>query len=148
MVVHDLLHCVDKGVAAHWVGSVMVELTYYELQGTPMENFKQIAGLIEDAYKELNCISNRISNMQFNMMGPLPHTTNYPVFEAKAVETRYLVPALYLVCKNFNRTDAHHLRRTACGKYLCRFYEIIDTEGIKLSTEAFQELRLCVKRFL
>ena len=100
----DSLHILySRGVGSHLAGSLLHYCCYYDgtsrQKKAPATRLQLIFGKIKELYVQ-HQVSSRLSNLRLSMICTVgkPHK-NYPCLEAKAAETKHLLPCLLLVLK-------------------------------------------------
>lgn len=104
----DELHIIYLGTAAYLAGSILKLLAYTVLPGTPVENMKEVWGMIVEYYKT------RQTQCQFTNLGlssfcevSRPHQ-HYPKLKGKGAEIKDIMPALLAVWEALKRRRNEH----------------------------------------
>ncbi|CAE7030031.1 unnamed protein product [Symbiodinium natans] len=115
----DWLHCVDQGVAADYLGSLMHTILK-EIPGSPTEKLACLFKHVQDFYRRSNAES-RLDNLTAGMIKK--QNAASPKLRCKAGEARCLIPWISEACEHFLTGDtAEHRAATDAGKYLQECY--------------------------
>jgi len=132
MIMADVLHAIDLGVAAHVLGNVFFEL----LPNFGNNQQVQIKGLhtaILTWYKLHKVTSTMYGALTLDK---LRSTSSWPKLKAKAAAIRNLVPFAVELCSRFNSGSVHDTRRLELVRDLALFYDTLRDEGRILSQRA------------
>lgn len=150
----DSLHIIySRGVASHLAGSLLFYLCYYDGPGTkqkvsPTLRLQKIFARIKEVYVEAK-VSCRLTNLRLTMFcDPAKPHKNYPVLEAKAAETKHLLPCLLQVLQEvLPAEEPIHGKMQACLASLVSIAEHYDACGMFLTHNEFKEASNLAKRF-
>ena len=140
MVMIDILHTVDLGIAAHIIGNIL--FVYGILRGvfggrTFSDRVQATAAALDAWYKRTKC--------PYRLQGALTlerirATSQWPKLKAKAAVARYLAKfALWVVEEHGNGTEHDNLVLNVAG-LLCAFYSVLECESRFLSEAARHNL--------
>jgi hypothetical protein len=138
-VVIDVLHCVDQGLSCHVVANTFVEVMNESADwGTTQA--QRCASLDADLRKWYKT-DKRAMHVQGKLTWErIQADGDWPRLKAKAAAVRHVARYSHHLSILYDDGSAHAKRRRAVNQLLCRFYEIIDSEGRYLSVEAKLEI--------
>ena len=145
MMLHDVLHNLDQGVALHVIGNILFYYSYYK-PGAPADNFQALAQRLQEIYVE-DRVRERISMFKLsalnNVNSPM---ADYPkLHHAKAAETRHLAPVLLKLVEELIASSGgaslEEQHQRLCLDMLCRIYSIICNGGVILSDREADQLQ-------
>ena len=135
----DVLHCLDQGYSSHVVGSALKHMIWVDL--SHMEKQAALALVwerIQRLYVQMKSTT-RLTNLLLGMIVGDAKKANarWPTLNAKAAETRHLVPVLAMLASEqpFAGPLPFQQHRAQCLRHLALFYDICDTEPMFMSQE-------------
>ena len=95
---YDLMHSKHLGTDAYFLGSVLVYMVDFKLEGEPSANLLEVWTAIKAAYSSLRS-TNQFSTLTLSMFraGQSP----FPCLKGKAAEVKHLVPAMEVIGPQF-----------------------------------------------
>jgi hypothetical protein len=102
---------------------------------------------IQELYKEFGTTT-RLTNLTPGMVYSSNPDESYPQLNAKAAETRHLVPIFVVLAEEYDDHSLESTHRRLCARYIGEFYRICMTNSMFLPAAASERLLLCVRRFL
>jgi hypothetical protein len=144
----DWLHTVDLGVAAHFIGNVIYDITYNKLA-----HMQRLSALAEVREIVLQPVEHGSTLSQFdlgNFTQPKKHLATYPILcHMKAAHVRGLVPhALSLATKYHNTTSDHDRHVLRAARALDKVYSIMHEEEMFINAETYWLLQKTATMFL
>ena len=96
----DVLHCLDLGVLAKYMGSILKQLVWHDMSDDPSTNLDRLWERLQLEYDD-NCNS-RLASLTLAMIVPNPKAPHaaQPLLKSKAAEARHLLPALTRYCRS------------------------------------------------
>ena len=130
----DVLHTVDLGLASHIIANIMFECVAAHAWGgaNQEQNIELMMDDMKAYYKRDKVVSKLQGKMQIER---LRTSKGWPKLKAKAAATRHLAQfALELAERHLDQP------RIFVCRLLCRFYQILESEGQFLTASAKEEL--------
>ena len=136
MVRGDSLHILySRGVASHLAGSLIHYLCYFDG--------------VKTRYVQ-NQVSSRLTNLRLSMTCPdaAKPRKSFACLEAKAAETKHLLPCLLQVLREaLPEDDPIHQAMLACLEALIQIADLYDAIGLFPTSEEFLQAANLAKRF-
>ena len=155
MVRGDSLHILyPRGVASHLAGSLIHYLCYFDgvkarQAVPPSQRLQKLFGRIKELYVQ-NQVSSRLTNLRLSMTCPdaaKPHKS-FACLEAKAAETKHLLPCLLQVLREaLPEDDPIHQAMLAYLEALIQIADLYDAIGLFPTSEEFLQAANLAKRF-
>jgi hypothetical protein len=137
----DVMHVLDLGVVAHYVGNVFFLLIYdAELPGaTIADRTKFLWVLIRELYSQLGSTC-RMGHPELSVFcDPSRPHIDFPFSKLKAAENRDLIAVAVELCKRFGADTPRGRVRLEVGQHFARFLDLIRAGGPILSAPAATE---------
>ena len=147
-VMIDVLHCVDQGIASHLIGNVLwylgVDRGVFGGRNQA-EKVKNMYADISEWYKRTHCVGSRVQGAI--TVERLRTNGNWPKLRAKAAATRHLSHYALSIMQIHGDGSEHDLKVLALCRLLCRFYGILDSESMFLTSGVRAELPILGQQF-
>ena len=137
MIMGDVLHAVDLGVAAHVAGNILFELLP-KFGRNQEEQVKQLQLAMQEYYKNSKVASRMDGRLTLDR---LRTKGQWPKLKAKAAAVRNLIPFVAALARQHNSGSDHDRRRLEIANDLNLFYDILRSEGQILSRHGAETLR-------
>lgn len=134
----DSLHVMDLGLAAHVVANTLWETVLGKKWGHSTQD-KNVEALERDmkTWGKANKVTTRIQGqLTKERICPKDTGSGYPKLRAKGAATRKLAEYSLELARRFNTGSTHDLLRLGVNETLCRYYNVLSTQGQFLDDDA------------
>ena len=150
----DMLHiCYSKGVANHLLGSLLHYICYFDGPGSrqrvsPSARLQRLFSRVKELYQEWK-VQSRLTNLRISMLcDPAKPHKNFPCLEAKAGETKHLMPCIWhLLGEVLDKEVGIHQKMMHCLRTLIELQDHYDAAGVFLNPEEYSTACNLAERF-
>lgn len=146
----DILHAWDQGMWVHLAGSFLKEIIYTHYSDlSPTDALATVWQTIQ-AYYSVLATSVRLTNLTLKMIVSNVKSPDkcWPILNAKAAETRHLLPVLCQIADDLNDGSQHAKHRYEALRNAVLMQKVIQLEGMIMSEAAQSCLLQASQTFL